>query len=455
MRKFGRLETEQDLLGALKDRCDELSSEEGMISCSLLMRGSDGSEAMAMIAPQGDNTCGTAMILSLMNSFSSTKYFSSDVSKKLLGFHHWSRDLLFLFPRDQSALEAWLDRYHNSPTHRRSTGALQAAIALHITGSSCLNFKHMELLVEGANGLLPNLDLVNSVSKMARYKGLRVSTGERSFIPSVKGLKFMGERMEPLIRMLLRQATSGATANLLGKRHIHAPFLRYRIDAVTLRGRAKRGIDASMRQTFETLEGSIRAMNNLLEHLHQSFFFYLLPGRDVFVSIAHYMPVPVMLSMMHALSFFALHSNGPEAIMSVALALACSFLITLLVQITRGSMLLFTIPLIDCGSRSIMHRFVKTGGKSGSHNAAAFGHLLIAAGVLLLSLTNISLAIVMGLSALLSFLPEKRHVLKRALLCSLFNPVVLLCMQPNRPSDIWNFGIPWLLLYPGGLLLGQ
>lgn len=39
-----------------------------------------------------------------------------------------------------------------------------------------------------------------------------------------------------------------------------------------------------------TLEGIFRKLNNLLERLHQSYFFYLLPSLSRFVSIGLYMP---------------------------------------------------------------------------------------------------------------------------------------------------------------------
>ena len=38
------------------------------------------------------------------------------------------------------------------------------------------------------------------------------------------------------------------------------------------------------------IEGIFRSLNNLLERFHQSFFFYLLPSTDRYVSIGLYMP---------------------------------------------------------------------------------------------------------------------------------------------------------------------
>ena len=41
---------------------------------------------------------------------------------------------------------------------------------------------------------------------------------------------------------------------------------------------------------FRIIEGVCRSLNNLLERFHQSFFFYLLPATDRYVSIGLYMP---------------------------------------------------------------------------------------------------------------------------------------------------------------------
>jgi len=38
------------------------------------------------------------------------------------------------------------------------------------------------------------------------------------------------------------------------------------------------------------VEGITRSLNNLLERFHQSFFFYLLPSTDNYISIGMYMP---------------------------------------------------------------------------------------------------------------------------------------------------------------------
>lgn len=40
-----------------------------------------------------------------------------------------------------------------------------------------------------------------------------------------------------------------------------------------------------------------RKLNNLLERLHQSYFFYLLPSLSHFVSIGYYMPAFGLLAL--------------------------------------------------------------------------------------------------------------------------------------------------------------
>ena len=54
------------------------------------------------------------------------------------------------------------------------------------------------------------------------------------------------------------------------------------------------------------LEGTFRSLNNLLERFHQSFFFYLLPATNRYISISVYMPPFGMVT-------------GPLLIMALAL----------------------------------------------------------------------------------------------------------------------------------------
>lgn len=61
------------------------------------------------------------------------------------------------------------------------------------------------------------------------------------------------------------------------------------VQAVTLEGHEPpanfRQQVAGTYQAGRVLEGILRSLNNLLERFHQSYFFYLLPGNDRYISI--------------------------------------------------------------------------------------------------------------------------------------------------------------------------
>ncbi|KAK2546172.1 Gpaa1 [Columba livia] len=93
----------------------------------------------------------------------------------------------------------------------------------------------------------------------------------------------------------------------------HGLFLRYRIEAVTLRGiNSFRQNKYDMATVGKTLEGMFRKLNNLLERLHQSYFFYLLPSLSRFVSIGIYMPAFGLLLLVLILRI-SLCFTGPGA----------------------------------------------------------------------------------------------------------------------------------------------
>lgn len=81
--------------------------------------------------------------------------------------------------------------------------------------------------------------------------------------------------------------------------------------------------ETNLRSLFSSslLESSIRSLNNLLEHLHQSFFFYLLSGVRRYTSIGLYMPPVIILGVsfiLHALSLWGLSSDLPLELEAMA-----------------------------------------------------------------------------------------------------------------------------------------
>lgn len=80
----------------------------------------------------------------------------------------------------------------------------------------------------------------------------------------------------------------------------HGLYHRFGIEAVTLEGHEPptnyRQQVAGLYQAGRVLEGILRSLNNLLERFHQSYFFYLLPGNDRFISIGNMPPLLVASS---------------------------------------------------------------------------------------------------------------------------------------------------------------
>ena len=89
--------------------------------------------------------------------------------------------------------------------------------------------------------------------------------------------------------------------------------LRYRIDAITIFAVpatgphgfytiGKRAYFINVRISrltclIRTIESTLRTMNNLLERLHASFFFYIMTSETTFHKIGHYLPAVIMLSV--------------------------------------------------------------------------------------------------------------------------------------------------------------
>src|SRR3978361_1874502 len=63
-------------------------------------------------------------------------------------------------------------------------------------------------------------------------------------------------------------------------------------------------------------EGIFRSLNNLLEHLHQSFFFYLLMQANRFVSIGTYLPSAMLVAVNFTIMaiFLWVKSGAPKPV---------------------------------------------------------------------------------------------------------------------------------------------
>jgi len=243
----------------------------------------DATEAMVLIGAwrnmNGDiNYSGVALVLAF------ARYFKR--------WSMWSKDIIFVIPSDSiSGPQAWVDAYHDShdPTMIESlavkSGALQGAIALDYPAPPWgQRFDKLNVVYDGVNGQLPNLDLVNTA--------VSVASGQMGIGCTIQKMWNHGdsyqERLQTIFRGMVQQAAGFGSGP-------HSSFMAYHVDAITLQTVGEDGWHDEM-SLGRAVEGTFRSLNNLLEHLHQSFFFYLLMHANRFVSIGTYLPSAMLIA---------------------------------------------------------------------------------------------------------------------------------------------------------------
>ncbi|CAG9860436.1 unnamed protein product [Phyllotreta striolata] len=208
---------------------------------------------------------------------------------------YWAKDIIFLITEhEQVGVQAWLEAYYgvtcgseNILDHgdlKGRGGAIQAAINLELHSE---RIGQMDIKIEGLNGQLPNLDLFNLASKMCSKEGVYQTFKNRGHFYTRKPLLEWWNYFKNMLTMMATQATGIPNGN-------HGLFHRFGIQALTLEGFEQSKATGSSRIWFvgigRIIEGVFRSLNNLLERFHQSFFFYLLPSSDRYISISIYIP---------------------------------------------------------------------------------------------------------------------------------------------------------------------
>lgn len=234
----------------------------------------DHTEAMVLVAPwiskDGQfNDGGVALVIAL------ARYFKK--------WSLWSKNIIFVLPSDSHfALRSWVSAYHTSLEN--TAGQIEGALVLDYPDKSDY-LDAIEIFYEGLNGQQPNLDLINSAVIISGHEYLRVYIQDLN----VGYTKYI-ERAKTLANGIFSQLTSGLKPGPGSEN-----FSGWRIDAITLRARGVTGpMDIT---TFGRVAESIfRSINNLLEHFHQSFFFYFLLTPKKFVSIGTYLPAAMLVA---------------------------------------------------------------------------------------------------------------------------------------------------------------
>ncbi|KAG0081052.1 Glycosyl phosphatidyl inositol protein transamidase complex subunit [Linnemannia elongata] len=278
---------------------------------------SDGTEALVLSASwrsrdKTTNTNAIAMLLALGKTFKRGSHFSKDI-------------IFVVSDGEAEGLQAWLKAYHGNEEHtyerheeplRVRSGAIQAALNLDFAGTG--DYNALGIFFEGVNGQLPNLDMINTINLISMGIAPVELTLHDELIPYTDNMtKNYLNSLRKMLYQMKYQAVGTPTGN-------HGLYLKYKIDAITLYGIDRPGWHSQRFNLFRVgalLESAVRSLNNLLEHLHQSFFFYLLSDVRRYTSIGLYMPPVIILGVsfiFQALSLWGLSSDLPLELESIA-----------------------------------------------------------------------------------------------------------------------------------------
>ncbi|KAI1371915.1 Gaa1-like protein [Hypoxylon crocopeplum] len=249
----------------------------------------DATEAIVLIAAWKNvqdefNRNGLALALAL------TRYFKR--------WSLWSKDIILVVPPDSKAgPQAWVDAYHDAHDASQvaslpvKSGALQGAIALDYAQEG--RFESVHIVYDGVNGQLPNLDLINSV--------VNIASGQMGMGSALQGMWKHSQKYDDNLKTVLRGMLNQALGHASGP---HSCFIPYHVDAITLQPVGQGWHDEM--GLGRLVEGMFRSLNNLLEKLHQSFFFYLLIHKHRFVSIGTYLPSAMLIAVNFTIMAIAL-----------------------------------------------------------------------------------------------------------------------------------------------------
>uniref|UniRef100_A0A3Q3MGB8 GPI-anchor transamidase component GPAA1 n=1 Tax=Mastacembelus armatus TaxID=205130 RepID=A0A3Q3MGB8_9TELE len=265
-------------------------------------------EALVLSAPcsLGDNNNQAVGLLITL-----AQYFRNQI--------YWAKDIIFLVnEHDLIGMQAWLEGYHHtnttgmdwSPLQGRG-GSIQAALSLELSSDVITS---LDLVLEGLNGQLPNLDLVNLFYAFCQKIGVVCTIQGKLQKNDWDSLSGYSHAVQTMMLMVLKQASGRPWGD-------HGLFLRYHIEAATIKG-----INSlrPYKTDATTIEGMYRKLNNLLERLHQSYFFYLMPSLSHFVSIGYYMPAFGLLAVILLLRALDLNRTSSPGVLSVLTPLVIS-----------------------------------------------------------------------------------------------------------------------------------
>lgn len=203
-----------------------------------------------------------------------------------------------MIPADSRAgPQAWVDAYHDAHSPQSvapltlKSGALQGVVVVDYAFSH--RFESIHIVYDGINGQLPNLDLFNTA--------VSIASGQMGMGACLQRMWKHDDSYKKRLQTMLRGMVSQGLGHASGP---HSSFIPYHVDAITLQAVGEGWQDEmAMGRSVESI---FRSLNNLLEHFHQSFFFYLLIQVNRFVSIGTYLPSAMLVAVNFTITAIAL-----------------------------------------------------------------------------------------------------------------------------------------------------
>lgn len=257
-------------------------------------KSNSGENAYAILhAPRGDATEAIVLVAAWTNMDAELNQSGVALALTLARYFKrwslWSKDIIILITSDSKAgPQAWVDAYHDEHSLESAaalplkSGALQGAVVLD--NALDHRFESLHIIYDGINGQLPNLDLFNSAAHIA--------SGQMGIGVSLQRMWKHDDSYRHRLQTMLRGMVSQGLGHASGP---HSSFIPYHVDALTLQA-VGNGWQDEMAMG-RCVESTFRSLNNLLEHFHQSFFFYLLMQPQRFVSIGTYLPSAMLVAV--------------------------------------------------------------------------------------------------------------------------------------------------------------
>ncbi|KAI4097168.1 MAG: hypothetical protein LQ344_000578 [Seirophora lacunosa] len=262
-----------------------------------------GENAYAVLqAPRGDATEAIVLLAAWTNMDNEPNHSGVALALTLARYFKrwslWSKDIIVLITSDSKAgPQAWVDAYHDehSPLSAASlplkSGALQGVVVVDKAFDH--KFMSLHIVYDGINGQLPNLDLLNSA--------VHIASGQMGIRVALQRMWKHNDRYRDRLQTMLRGMVSQGLGHTSGP---HSSFIPYHVDALTFQAVGDGWQDEMA--LGRCVESTFRSLNNLLEHFHQSFFFYLLMQSQRFVSIGTYLPSAMLVAVNFTIMAIAL-----------------------------------------------------------------------------------------------------------------------------------------------------